>query len=607
MKTFRKYSITYSFLMMGVLVLSILASCKKGFLDNENKSAIAGDTQWNDESSADLFLNDIYGQINNLGSTPDPLDSFTDDNDGGPYWKSWRWRQGIIGPSVEGGAPMNNDGDASNYSNWSSVYTKIRRCNTFIKEINAHATSYSEAYRKKRISEVRFLRAFFYSYLWMHVGGLAIITEPQDRKTDSEDQLYKSRSTFEETFNFIDKELDEIVNEGSLEIKYNSGAADAGRVTLGAALALKGWVELFAASPAFNTGSPVVGADPDKFYSFGSTDAARYAKAAATNKKFIDSYAANYSLFNNLTTLFSEPAEYNSEIIWDRQTVRNTGGTIGGDINLFGGPVFILDQYYTWGNYNPTQELVDEFKMSNGLPITAPGSGYDPQKPYVNREQRFYDWIVYDGAPYKQNWMPSADVIYTRIDKVNPSKNEIDFGSSDVSNTAYYFKKRLNPDMIPSGGRSDGQNYVYFRYAEVLLNYAEAQNEAVGPDGSVYAAINQIRVRGKLPTLETTYGGQVLTQAQMRQIIRNDRRVELCFENKRWYDLVRWRIAEDVLTKDLHGMKISNTVPNNNGGVWKYEVVPLNHPHVFTTRMYLNPIPQNVIDQNPKIKQNPNY
>lgn len=607
MKTFRKYSIIYSVLMMSVFVFSILASCKKGLLDNENKSAVAGDTQWNDESSADLFLNDIYGQVNNLGSTPDPLDSFTDDNDGGPYWKSWRWRQGIIGPSVEGGTPMNNDGDASNYSDWSSVYTKIRRCNTFIKEINAHATSYSEAYRKKRISEARFLRAFFYSYLWMHVGGLAIITEPQDRKTDSEDQLYKSRSTFEETFNFIDNELEAIVSEGSLEIKYNSGAADAGRVTLGSALALKGWIELFAASPAFNTGDPVVGSDPDKFYSFGSADPARYVKAAATNKKFIDSYAANYSLFNNLTTLFSEPAEYNSEIIWDRQTVRNTGGTIGGDINLFGGPVFILDQYYTWGNYNPTQELVDEFKMSNGLPITAPGSGYDPQRPYENREQRFYDWIVYDGAPYKQNWMPSADVIYTRIDKVNPSKNEIDFGSSDVSNTAYYFKKRLNPDMIPSGGRSDGQNYVYFRYAEVLLNYAEAQNEAVGPDGSVYAAINQIRVRAKLPTLETTYGGQVLTQAQMRQIIRNDRRVELCFENKRWYDLVRWRIAENVLTKDLHGMKISNTVPNNNSGVWKYEVVPLNHPHVFTTKMYLNPIPQNVIDQNPKIKQNPNY
>lgn len=606
MKNFRRYSISSSIMIIGVLVLMMIQSCKKDFLDNENRGAIAGDTQWSDESSADLFLNDIYGQLNHLGSTPDPLDSFTDDNDGGPYWKSWRWRQGIIGPGVEGGAPMNNDGFASNYTNWSSVYSRIRRCNTFIMEINAHASNYSEVYRKKRIGEARFLRAFFYSYLWMHVGGLAIITEPQDRNTSSQDELYKSRSTFEETFDFINAELDAVVAEGALEVKYNGGATDAGRATIGAALALKGWTELFAASPAFNSGSPVMGPDPDRFYSFASSDPARYARAAATNKKFIDTYGANYNLYPDLTTIFSEPAEYNSEIIWDRQAIRNTGGTMGSDINLFGGPVFVLGQYYTWGNYNPTQELVDDFRMSNGLPIDAPGSGYDPQKPYVNREQRFYDWIVYDGAPYKQNWMPSTDIIYTRIDKVNPSKNEIDFGSSDVTNTGYYFKKRLNPDMIPSGDRSDGQNYVYFRFAEVLLNYAEAQNEAVGPDASVYEAVNRIRTRAKLPTLQVTYGG-ALSQIQMREVIRNERRVELCFENKRWYDLVRWRIAEDVLSKDFHGMKITNTVPSNNSGQWKYEVVPLNHPHVFTPNMYLNPIPQNVIDQNPKIKQNPNY
>ncbi|NVM67294.1 hypothetical protein FHW88_005615 [Mucilaginibacter sp. SG538B] len=585
----------------------MLPSCKKDFLDNQNKSAIAGDTQWADEPSADLFLNDIYGQLNNLNNTPDPLDSFTDDNDGGPYWKSWRWRQGIIGPSVEGGTPMENDGDAASYTDWGAVYARIRKCNTFIQQVNAHSANYSDTYKRKRLDEARFLRAFFYSYLWMHVGGLVIITEPQDRKTDTNDELYKERSTFEATFNFIDAELDAVVNNKALEVKYSSGAGDAGRATLGAALALKGWIELFAASPAFNSSSAVMGADPNKFYSFGNTDNARYVKAAATNKLFMDSYGGQYALYNDLTRLFTESAEYNSEVIWDRQAVANTGGTIGGDFNLFGGPVYVLGQYYTWGNYDPTQELVDDFQMDNGLPITAPGAGYNPQKPYEHREPRFYDWIVYDGAPYKQPWMPRADTIYTRIDKVHPSKNEIDFGSSDVSNTAYYFKKRLNPDRIPNGNRSDGQNYIYFRYAEVLLNYAEAQNEAVGPDGSVYSAVNKIRVRGGLPTLETSYGGQTLTKEQMRTVIRRERRVELCFENKRWYDLVRWRLAEDVLTKDFHGMKITNTAPVNNSGVWKYEVVPLNHPHAFTPKMYLNPIPQPVIDQNPKIKQNPNY
>jgi hypothetical protein len=135
-----------------------------------------------------------------------------------------------------------------------------------------------------------------------------------------------------------------------------------------------------------------------------------------------------------------------------------------------------------------------------------------------------------------------------------------------------------------------------------LLGYAEAQNEAVGPDQSVYDAVNAIRARVNLPNL--TAG---LTQAQMRDAIRQERRVEFCYENKRFYDIIRWRIAHQVLSNDLHGMKITNTVPANNSGVWQYEVVPLNHPHTFNMKQYLHPIPQPVIAQNTKLIQNPGY
>ncbi len=593
--------------LIPAIALLAVASCKK-YLDNTPQDSISSDTQWSNESSADLFLNDVYYQISNLNDTPDPLDSYTDDNDGGPYWKSWRWKQGIIGPGVEDGTPQENDGDAADYEDWGATYTKIRKANTFIQQVNAHPGTLSVGYRNKRIDEARYLRAFFYAYLWMHVGGLPIITEPQDRTTDTQAELYKPRTTFEETFNFIDASLDTVIKDGFLAAKYGHGDADAGRATLGAALALKGWIELYAASPSFNTGTPVVGADPNHFFSFTSFDASRYTKAAATNKQFITQFGGTYSLFPDLTQLWTQENEYNSEVIWDRQTVGNlpNGPRIGSDYDLFGGPVYILGQYYTWGNYDPTQELVDQFRMSNGLPISDPNSGYDPQHPYVNREQRFYDWIVYDGAPYKQNWMSRADTIYTRIDKVHPSLNEIDFGSSDVGNTAYYFKKRLDPDVVPAGNRSDGQNYVFFRYAEILLNYAEAQNESAGPDGSVYQAIDQVRTRAKLPTLEATYPGG-LTQAAMRTVIQNERRVELCFENKRYYDIIRWGTAMTVMNADHHGMKITNSSPTDDKGVWQYTPVALGHPHVFLQKMYLNPIPQPVIDQNPNIKQNPNY
>src|SRR5690606_40254130 len=107
----------------------------------------------------------------------------------------------------------------------------------------------------------------------------------------------------------------------------------------------------------------------------------------------------------------------------------------------------VLGEYQTWGNYNPTQEIVDAFRMANGKPITDPTSGYDPQNPYANREQRFYDFIVYDGAPYKLDWMPTEDIIYTRIDETyaNPDKtNQIDLaGKTDVGDSGYYEKKRM--------------------------------------------------------------------------------------------------------------------------------------------------------------------
>ncbi|MES2109752.1 MAG: RagB/SusD family nutrient uptake outer membrane protein, partial [Bacteroidota bacterium] len=356
-----------------------------------------------------------------------------------------------------------------------------------------------------------------------------------------------------------------------------------------------------AASPAFNASEPAAGADPHKIAGFGSYNADRWKTAAATFKSFIDKYGNGqpYNLFNNTATLWYEANKYNPEVIFDRQAVSSV---IGSSFEQYGGPVWILGAYYTWGNYDPTQELVDQFSMANGKPITDPTSGYNPQQPYVNREKRFYDWIVYDGAPYKMDWMPREDTIYTRIDKVHPSKNQIDFGNDDVGNTGYYFKKKLNPLVRPGGGTVSAANYIYMRYAEVLLGYAEAQNEATGPDATVYDAINKIRTRSNLPNLS---GG--LSQSQMRDAIIRERRVELCFEGKRFYDIVRWKTAFDVMNADKHAMKITNSSPSDNKGVWQYEVIPLNHPHLFKQKMYLNPIPQPVIAQNPKLVQNPGY
>jgi hypothetical protein len=599
-----KFKLIRNTAFIGVILFSIISCDQADYLETISKTNLTDATMWAAEGNADIYLNDCYSQLAAKGNQPDNLDNYTSDNDAGWYYTSYNWKKGTINATSNNYSVWGSSSGPAWCANWPETYTKIRKINTFIAKITENKANFSDAWYNKRMDEARFLRAYFYSELFMRIGGLVLVTAPQDRKTMTEAEMYLPRSTFEQTFNYIVSELTSIVSNAYIPVKYNNGNSDAGRATLGAALALKGWIQLFGASPAYNSADPAVPRSADNLQSFATPNATRWADAAATNKQFIDTYGhkgtGTYKLFSPMSRFWHEANEYNSEVIWDRQHV---GTTMAQTYDTYGGPVWIFGTYYTWGNYCPTQELVDVYQMANGKDITDLTSGYNPQNPYVGRESRFYDFIVYDGASYKQDWMTSADIIYTRIDKVHPSKNQIDFGSDDVGNTAYYFKKRLD-NAHARGGSLDGRNYVYYRYAEVLLNYAEAQNEAVGPDASVYDAMNAIRTRPGTDLSVLTPG---LTQAQMRAAIKRERRLELVYEGHRLYDLWRWKDAMYEMNLDLHGMKIYNSVPADNSGVWIYEPVSLNHPHVFTQKMYFNPIPQAVIDRNTKLKQNWGY
>lgn len=587
--------------------LLVFGCSQKDFLENENKANLTDETQWLSEGNADIFLNDCYGEIPLKWNQAENLDYYSDDYNISHYYTASNWRQGIclVPPQSTDNVWGGTHGPTYGYT-WQNFFVKIRKVNTFIQKLTENKGNYSEAYFAGRIDEARFLRAFFYSEFFMHVGGLPIITEPLDRNSMTEDELLKPRATFEETFMFITNELGSIVQNGHLSVKYTKSDPNAGRATLGAALALKGWIELFAASPLFNTATPYL-PDPDKLAHFGNQDATRWTTAAATNRQFIEQYGDGgpYGLFDDLANLWRAANEYNEEVIWDRQVVENVPG-LGGNYERRGGVTYVLGEYMTWGNYNPTQEVVDQFSMANGKPISDPTSGYDPQAPYTDREKRFYDFIVFDGATYKLDWMPREDIIYTRVDLTLPNpdrSNQIDLaGTTDIGDSGYYQKKKMNPDA-PPGDDQSGQNYVFYRYAEVLLNYAEAQNEASGPDQSVYDAINQVRDRSDLPPLSANLG-----KDQMREAILRERRVELCFENKRYFDNKRLAQGPETMGKPRHNMVIRNTVPSNNSGTWVYNVeVEQKYTVRFEPKQYMSPIPQNVIDQNPKIKQNPGY
>ncbi|MCL3781017.1 RagB/SusD family nutrient uptake outer membrane protein [Prolixibacteraceae bacterium JC049] len=594
-------------IMLSAFILLVGLTGCEDFLENENKANLTDQTIWANEANADIYLNDIYTNLVSPYKETEQLGYYTDDYNISHYYTASQWRVGVCNvPATSTGGPWHGThGPTMGYA-WHDVYKKLRKCNAFLAKLEENKGNFSEEFYKKRKDEASFIRAYIYSVAFMHYGGLPLITKPLDRSTMSQEELRVARSSFEDTFNFIIAELDAIITNNNLQVKYNNGNSNAGRATIGAAMALKGWLQLFAASPLFNSGSSYL-ADPQNMVHFATASPARYATAAATFKKFIDTYGNGqpYGLFNDLANLWRESNEYNNEVIWDRQHIAGAPW-LGNDYERRGGPTYVLGQYMCWGNYNPTQELVDQFCMANGKEITDPTSGYDPQKPYVGREKRFYDFIVFDGATYKLDWMPKADVIYTRIDQTysNPDRtNQIDLaGKTDVGDSGYYQKKKLNPDAAPASDAS-GQNFIFYRYAEILLGYAEAQNEAVGPNASVYSAVNQVRQRAGIPDLKAG-----LSKEEMRKAIRRERRVELCFEDKRYWDNKRWKIAEDVMNKQRHNMVIRNSKPADNSGVWVYSVEEEKKWKAkFNLKQYMNPIPQNAIDQNPKLVQNPGY
>src|SRR5690606_22564327 len=293
-----------------------------------------------------------------------------------------------------------------------------------------------------------------------------------------------------------------------------------------------------------------------------------------------------YDLFPDHRTLFLEDNNNNIEVIFDKPYYRNNGRT------GIQGPSYVGMEYRGYGMSNPTQELVDDYVMANGLPITDPLSGYDPQNPYLGRESRFYNDIIYDGS----EWLGVEMVMKQGVG----SRSATDLSNlNEATNTGYYWKKMMDPNYAFVGNTQNSAHFILYRYAEVLLGYAEARNESSGPDQSVYDAVNKVRARVDLPPLAPG-----LDRAAMREAILRERRVEFALEEKRWLDLVRLKLAEKKLNGPLHAVVIRQV-----NGKWEYSYVPAPgglrafHPE----KNYFFPIPQAALDRNPLLEQNPNY
>jgi starch-binding outer membrane protein, SusD/RagB family len=471
---------------------------------------------------------------------------------------------------------------------WARDYTAIRNATVFIVYINRvpmieklpNGQSARAAYR----SEARFLRAWLYFQLLKRYGGVPLLGDSIRQITDN---VQLPRNPFSDCINYIVSECDNI--KDSLRTAAMVTPNTYGRITQGAAMALKAEVLLYAASPLFNGGN-IDPANPLTGYT--NYDVNRWKLAADAAKAIIDGGA--YKLMPNFNDVFitqAAPVGSNTEIICWMQT-----GSPANGVEQSNAPVGYTSAGGN-GATSPTQNLVDAFATDSGYAITDAAAHYNPNDPYAHRDPRLALTVFHNGSL----WLNRAVQTYNGgFDKPG--------GTVQQTKTSYYMRKFMGAfERVTNNPPSYSGTYhdwVYYRYAGVLLGYAEALNEFSGPSADVYNVLYALRQRaGILTGPDNTYGvPQGMSQQEMRTFILNERRVEMAFEEQRYWDLRRWKIAAQAYNSaPLRGFDLQLS----SGGQLFYNPIAVLKTVFRDPQMYLYPIPYSEVIKNNEMKQNP--
>ena len=416
--------------------------------------------------------------------------------------------------------------------NWKYTYgyQVLARINNMIEIIESDAVSdLSEESEARWLGELRFLRGFVYSDMVALYGGVPIITTP----VTNEEALQLTRNSEEEVVQQIVEDLD--FAAANLDVVPNNGQI--GRPTKQAALALKGKVLLYQQ---------------------------RWEESATALQEVIALEGDAVLLAEDYESLFRGTNEDSKEILFSIQYLTDAGGE-GSFLQVHYAPG-TGQPGAGWGSFTYTRDLVEDYYMTDGLPISE-SPLYDPDDELANRDPRLTMSFFFPGDTYRGEVLTAPE--------------DFTVNGSEVTNpSAFVMRSRKWVSETGNTGTSNSPvDLVLLRYADVLLMYAEAQNEAVGPDASVYSAANKVRDRVGMPDFPAG-----LSQDAMRDEIRHERRVEFVMEGTRYFDLLRWRIADQVIPS-----------------------VPTLENRQFEPRNYRWPIPQSVIDGDSEIEQNPGY
>jgi len=541
----------------ALLLLSLFCSCKDDFFKPDySQGPITEESVWVTDRRVREFLNNGYNYLlgrYNVDGSGALLASASDE---------------AVNSNLNSSINVLNNGtwgpQRTFDSQYSNLYNGLRVVNVFLEKSPASVITPRSDLPKLR-GEAFFLRALFHFELFKRYGKIVLAT----RSFNVTENLDLPRNSVDEVVQSIITDCDSAITQIDAGWTKDWDAANYGRATKAAGMALKTKALLFYASPLYNPGS----------------DLNRWRDAAKAAKVLIDQNKhglLSNADFQNLWNYTNTATAYNKEVIF--ATPAGTTNTI----ESFNAPIGFTGGL---GRTNPTQDLVDAFEMANGKPISDPASGYNDQNSYANRDPRLNQFIVYNGSTFKTGSLSRAVEIFD---------GGLDNDLTNVNRTksGYYMRKFLssNATYNINSATSVRRPWVLFRYADILLAYAEALNEAEGPISEVYNAVDAIRLRAGMPKLPAS-----LSKEQMRARIKNERRVELCFEEQRFFDVRRWKEGETYFNAPVRGMRITKT-----GSTFTYAPFVIEN-RVFSAKNYLFPIPQDEINKTGNLDQNSDY
>ena len=578
----------------------IFTSCNEDFLEVAPLDRYSDAAVWSDPALISSFVNNIYmGQ--QYGFHTVMLSSVTDESMEVWGWESQPILNSEISDSYLGILSHTHWTGAFPNLGWERFYKNIRSCNVFFENIENAGLEGEDIDKLK--GEVHFLRGYFYTQLMSFYGGVPLI----EVAYSPSDNLSISRNTFEETVNFIVADCDAAVT-----LLPVSG--DKARATKGAALTLKSKVLLYAASDLFNSNASWINnySNPELVSYIGGDRTARWQVAKEAAKAVID--LGVYSLFGGTNPGSAEQATENyiniflnhgtdEDIMLSYYDNVNRTDWATPSLGLFNGP----NGYHNWGGNTPTGQLVDSYEMIDGSQFDW-NSPVHSVTPYENRDPRFYANILYDGSKWRQRPDDAIAADPEGIVQTGYFENSdgsftpgLDTRQGPIEDwngtyTGYYMRKFIDPS-INHQYEKQKLPWRQMRYAEVLLNYAEACLE-LDQEEEAKTYINMIRERAGMPDIPANETGNVLMERY-----RNERKIELCYEQHRYFDIRRWMIAPSAI-QNAEGVRIEHPYGSN---VPTYEIIQVQDRAWKDNKSYFLPILLDELNRNDQLIQNPGY